>query len=95
VTRTPAQARLHGQPATGSTNHAEAAAGRPLVVAAHGCGRVVAAGDVAAWARAIGDIAADPQQLAAWRARVPLPQRIEEEGFLYTELYRAAAAPTD
>ncbi|MDB5467543.1 MAG: glycosyl transferase, group 1 [Phenylobacterium sp.] len=67
----------------------------PLVVAAHGCGRVVTAGDVAAWARAIGDIAADPQQLATWAARVPLPQRIEEEGFLYTELYRAAAAPAD
>ncbi|RAK59322.1 hypothetical protein DJ021_05635 [Phenylobacterium hankyongense] len=67
----------------------------PLVVAARGCGRVAPAGDVAAWARAIDDIAADPQQLTAWAARVPLPQRIEEEGFLYTELYRAAATAPD
>ncbi|WP_411289037.1 glycosyltransferase [Phenylobacterium sp.] len=65
------------------------------VIAATGAGRALAAHDPAAWAQAITELAADPSILATWAARAPLPNRMEEEGFLYGRLYRAAATPAD
>lgn len=61
-------------------------------VGRHGCGRVLPAADVQAWAEAIADLAGDRSPLETWRERLPLPFRVEEEGFLYMQLYRAAAA---
>jgi glycosyltransferase involved in cell wall biosynthesis len=59
-------------------------------IARSGAGRVVPAGDEAAWAAAIRGCVDDPGQLAVWRRALPLPQRIEEEAFLYEGLYRQA-----
>jgi glycosyltransferase involved in cell wall biosynthesis len=60
-----------------------------FVVREHCCGEVVAAGDVQAWADAIGRVTARPSLLKDWRHNVPLPNRIEEEGFLYSQIYHA------
>jgi glycosyltransferase involved in cell wall biosynthesis len=60
-------------------------------VRAAGCGLAIPASDEAAWAKAIAAIAAEPAQLEAWRARLPLPTRVEEEAFFYGQLYRGAA----
>jgi glycosyltransferase involved in cell wall biosynthesis len=60
-------------------------------ISASGAGRVVAAGDVAAWARALQEACADRQLCERWSRAVPLPQRIEEEAFFYDLLYRRAA----
>lgn len=62
------------------------------VVREHGCGQALPPADPAAWAEAIGRLCDDPARLTAWRDRLPLPLRVEEEGFLYTHLYRAVAA---
>ena len=59
-------------------------------IARSGAGQVVRAGDEAAWAAALRACVDDPQRLAAWRRALPLPQRIEEEAFLYEGLYRQA-----
>jgi glycosyltransferase involved in cell wall biosynthesis len=59
------------------------------VVRGAGCGLVLPDGDVAAWTAAIAGIVADPARLETWRARLPLPARVEEETFLYSQLYRA------
>lgn len=56
-----------------------------------GSGRVVAAGDVTAWAQALADVADStngPALLKTWRTRIRLPYRMEEEAFLYESLYR-------
>jgi glycosyltransferase involved in cell wall biosynthesis len=78
--------------------HEAAAAGTPALVAdlgapagfveAHRCGQAVAAGDAPAWAGAIGALAGDRGRIAAWRDRLPLPLRVEEEAFFYESLYR-------
>lgn len=83
--------------------HEAAAAGVPAlvsalgapadVVAAHGGGAAVRAGDVAAWAAALQALADDPSCIDRWRAAVPLPLRLEEEAFLYESLYRLALGP--
>ena len=62
-------------------------------VAAHGGGQVVASSDTAAWAKAIEALAADPSQIARWQAKLPLPARLEEEGFFYDSLYRTVLHP--
>ena len=62
-----------------------------LAVRGAGCGRAVPSTDEQAWATAIGEIAADPQVLDAWRRRLPLPFRIEEEAALYAQIYRGLA----
>ena len=62
-----------------------------VVVAGLGCGRVIPAGDEDAWAAAIAEIARKPALVDSWRAAVPLPFRIEEEAFLYGQLYRGVA----
>ena len=64
-----------------------------LLVAGHGGGKVVASGDVAAWADAIAALVAEPAQLARWQASLPLPVRIEEEAFFYDSLYRTLLQP--
>ena len=53
-----------------------------------GCGRAVAAGDEAAWAQAIGEIAASPEVIQGWKTTLPLPLRIEEEAGFYAQIYR-------
>jgi glycosyltransferase involved in cell wall biosynthesis len=62
------------------------------VVRQAGCGMVVPDGDEAAWTAAITEIAQDPTALDVWRSRLPLPARVEEEAFLYSQLYRACIA---
>lgn len=57
-----------------------------------GCGRVVAAGDVAAWADALRDAVTQPALRERWRGALRVPFRIEEEAFLYESLYRQAVA---
>ena len=64
-----------------------------LQVAAHGGGQVVAYSNVAAWAAAIEALAAAPDQIARWQARLPLPVRLEEEAFFYDSLYRTVLHP--
>lgn len=55
------------------------------------CGQTIPAGDVVEWEGAIQGIVDNPSILDEWRARVPLPMRVEEEGFLYAQLYRGVA----
>ena len=83
-----AQAAAAGVPALVSDLGAAGA-----LVTEFGCGQVVPAGDRGAWARAIAEVVGQPQQLAAWRANLPLPLRIEEEAFLYDNLYRSLLQP--
>lgn len=59
----------------------------------HGGGRVVAAGDVQAWAQALAEIADGSDILQSWRSRIQLPYRVEEEAFFYESLYRQVVAP--
>jgi glycosyltransferase involved in cell wall biosynthesis len=61
------------------------------VVAEHGCGRVVPATSVDAWAEALSEIAANLKQIDGWREALPLPLRSEEEAFFYSQLYRGLA----
>jgi glycosyltransferase involved in cell wall biosynthesis len=58
------------------------------IVRKHGCGWVISHTDVAGWAQAFRFIAHDPTILKQKKSRVPLPYRIEEEGFLYDHIYR-------
>src|SRR5208283_2318549 len=64
----------------------------PEVVRRNGCGEVLPPGDIRVWSEAIAQISADPSILAGWKRNLPLPARIEEEGFLYSCLYKAAVA---
>ena len=58
------------------------------VVRDAGCGLVLPAGDEAAWSAGIA-AAASLQRRQEWQARLPLPWRVEEEAFLYSQLYKA------
>ena len=58
-------------------------------VAHHGGGRALAFGDVEVWAKAISHAIESPDQIKVWKARLPLPLRVEEEAFYYDSLYRA------
>ena len=49
--------------------------------------------DVAAWATAIEALLADPDQIARWQKKLPLPGRLEEEAFFYDLLYHTALQP--
>jgi glycosyltransferase involved in cell wall biosynthesis len=62
------------------------------IVAQLGCGEVLPAGDVGAWSRALTRICNEPEALHRSMESIPLPWRLEEEGFMYAQLYRAAAA---
>jgi glycosyltransferase involved in cell wall biosynthesis len=61
------------------------------LVSQHGCGRVLPAGNVAAWAAALVEITENPETLREWKLKLPLPMRVEEEAFLYESLYRRFA----
>ena len=65
----------------------------PAKIKAHGGGRVVAAGDVNAWAQALTEILEVPDTLPSWRTGMRLPYRVEEEAFFYESLYRQAVVP--
>lgn len=54
------------------------------------CGRTIKAGDVHAWCDEIKAISANPSLLSSWTKNIPLPVRVEEEGFYYSQLYRRA-----
>lgn len=58
------------------------------LVRSGGFGRVIPVDDVDAWADAIAGLAVDRSVLSKWRANLPLPLRVEEEGFFYDSLYR-------
>ena len=78
--------------------HESAAAGVPALVSdlgapaqqveARACGRVVAAGDVSAWAKAIDSLVRHPDSIASWKDKLFLPLRIEEEAFFYESIYK-------
>lgn len=80
--------------------HEGFAAGLPALVSdlgnpgetirASGAGRAIDAADVEAWTREIAEVARRPDQIDAWAKAVPLPMRVEEEAFLYSQLYQAA-----
>ena len=62
-------------------------------VSRNGTGLALACDDVKAWAKAIGSVAADPEQIKSWQACLPLPLRVEEEAFYYDSLYRTLLSP--
>jgi glycosyltransferase involved in cell wall biosynthesis len=78
--------------------HEAAAAGVPAIVSdlgapgqfvsAHGSGFVVAPDDVESWVATLKHVAQNPSVLRNCAERVPLPSRVEEEGFFYESLYR-------
>ncbi|MEI7681267.1 MAG: glycosyltransferase [Betaproteobacteria bacterium] len=78
--------------------HEASAAGVPALVSDLGApaehvaksrsGRVVVAGDVAAWAEAITEAVDSPEALQRWKQNLPLPLDVAEEAFFYESLYR-------
>lgn len=62
-------------------------------VGKHGGGLVLAVDDTQAWAKAIHQLVENPGMIASWQARLPLPLRVEEEGFFYDSLYRTLPSP--
>lgn len=62
-------------------------------VGANGGGQVLAFDDVQAWADALGAVAKNPEKIKHWQAKLPLPLRVEEEGFYYDSLYRTLLSP--
>ena len=57
-------------------------------VRAYGGGLVVASDDVESWAVALKHVVENPHVLKDCAERLPLPSRVEEEGFFYESLYR-------
>lgn len=53
-----------------------------------GCGEVIASNAVDEWANTLREIAQNSNKLEQWQANLPLPTRVEEEGFFYDSLYR-------
>jgi glycosyltransferase involved in cell wall biosynthesis len=62
------------------------------VIREHRCGEAIAAANVEAWAEAVVRVATSRSTLHMWRRHIPLPLRVEEEGFYYAQLYRAVAS---
>jgi glycosyltransferase involved in cell wall biosynthesis len=60
------------------------------VVREHGCGEGIPPAHVGAWSDCVARIASNPDILDDWKQRVPLPWRVEEETFLYSQMYRRA-----
>lgn len=54
-----------------------------------GCGMVLPAGDIDAWAAGIAKLTVQPEIIESWRIKLPLPLRIEEEAFFYESYYRS------
>lgn len=61
----------------------------------HGSGRVIEAGNVRQWRDAIAEIIAAPEILQDWQQNLPLPSRLEEEGFFYDSHYKRLRHPTN
>jgi glycosyltransferase involved in cell wall biosynthesis len=80
--------------------HEGFAAGLPCIVSDLGhpaqvvrenrCGAVIHPADVLAWSDIIERVAKTPDILDDWKQTVPLPWRVEEETFLYSQMYRRA-----
>lgn len=62
-------------------------------IAKHGDGRILPVDDVAAWSDTITELAKHPEVLSAWRSKLPMVLRVEEEGFFYESLYRRLLLP--
>lgn len=62
-------------------------------IAHHGGGQALAFGDVEVWAESIRKAIESPNQIKIWKSRLPLPLRVEEEGFYYDSLYRTLQSP--
>jgi glycosyltransferase involved in cell wall biosynthesis len=60
------------------------------IVKKHGCGWTTPHADVEGWSQALRRIASDRASIDEAKSRVPLPMRIEEEGFFYEHFYRRA-----
>lgn len=83
------------------TFHEAAALGVPALVADHGApaevvrqsraGLCITPGSARDWAQALQRVLDDRSLLAQWKSRLPMPARIEEEGFFYESLYRTVA----
>lgn len=81
--------------------HEAAALGVPTLVADHGApadvvrlaqaGACVKPGSPSEWAQAVQNVLEDRSLLEQWRKRLPMPARIEEEGFFFESLYRTIA----
>ena len=88
-----------------SVLHEAAAAGVPALVSDCGApgeyvsrtggGRALQVDDVDAWASALADLSQSPSILSRWRKKIPLPLRVEEEGFFYDSLYRKLSFYSD
>jgi len=61
------------------------------IVSTTGAGRALPHDDVQAWAKAISEVAQNPDLLRSWRAALTLPPRVEEEAFFYELIYRHLA----
>ncbi len=83
------------------TFHEAAALGLPALVADHGApaevvreansGLCVTPDSAHDWAQALQQVLDHRELLAQWKSRLPMPARIEEEGFFYESLYRTVA----
>ncbi|TEB04612.1 D-inositol 3-phosphate glycosyltransferase [Pelotomaculum schinkii] len=62
-------------------------------IAKHGDGCILPVDDVAAWSGVITELAENPEVLLAWRSKLPMILRIEEEAFFYESLYRLLLQP--
>ena len=63
-------------------------------VSKNGGGKTVVAHDVIAWANAILSILNEPEKIKYWQSQLPLPIRVEEEGFYYESLYKTLIPST-
>lgn len=63
-------------------------------VSKNGGGQTVVANDVVAWTNAILSILNEPEKIKFWRCQLPLPIRVEEEGFYYEALYKTLLPST-
>ena len=63
------------------------------VISSHACGEVARHGDVSSWAECLTRIGQDPDCIDRFRKRLPVPTRIEEEGFRYSHIYQTLIPP--
>jgi glycosyltransferase involved in cell wall biosynthesis len=63
------------------------------IVKKHRCGWTTPHADVDGWSQALRRIAFDRAMVDEAKLHVPLPMRIEEEGFFYEHFYRRAISP--
>ena len=65
------------------------------IVKKHACGWTTPYADVDGWSQALRRIASDRGLIDDAKSRVPLPMRLEEEGFFYERFYRRALRAHD